>query len=305
MHQEFNNVDNLIFSLVASADATVRQRFLRFLKRYPSKKWILASDYSTSKPEFPQNAFVFALIPGEWVDPGLIKSVLPSDLKDTQQIDSKALKFLQNGPFFICGFLLEKNIRFFRTGPEATKALTGSLRMMQNWPNANNPVNSELIRKTQLVLSNNKKKSFLDKVNNVALLSILGSFVGLLIAKETEVEKIAWASDRDDMIGVWDEVAYSLFFANLHSALQKNHVLREPETFLFVDEPHVKELWYETFIRIPDYFASPLAALPKYSGGQPYSAKYGQIYRKVLALSRNTMVMRLSFDPFRIGYVKF
>jgi hypothetical protein len=106
-------------------------------------------------------------------------------------------------------------------------------------------------------------------------------------------------------LGVWEGYANGLFQMNLHCALENHDLPSDYKHCQFVDSEHAPMLWYDDYVRIADYFASPLASFhwgsytPKIE-----PPKYDQILKAVLLDNPNIVTQELKFNPSSLKLFK-
>jgi len=263
---EANVIDLIIDGLEAAANDTFAPALDQFLDKVNEDRWIISSDYSMGCPDFKLDAMVFTLIPyiAELFPPDNIEANLPKDFKKCgKSIDSAYLSYLRNGSFFTFIFLIDRSERLYSSPELARQAAQQSIGMMKGWPNAHEPHIEELIGKAELSVDEWRTKSFLRKANELSMLSTLGAFVGLMATRKKMFRAIAWAPDRDNMTGVWNGLASALFHANMHSVLHRRNM---PERYIhaeFTDNNSQDALWFDPYIRLADFFATPAASLTR------------------------------------------
>lgn len=295
-----NLIDHLIDGLEKALQHEYSNVVEEFLTDYAVDTWVIASDYSMGRKDFTHDAMAFVLIPyiKDLFPPDDIEKKLPVDFKNCgKTIPSAYLAYLRNAPVFNYVFLLEKPLAIFATPELAGKALQASLSMMRNWPNAREPHIAEIIRKSELCLNEAKTKSFLRKVNEVTLLSALGAFVGLTATRLRQVKGMIWAPDRDNMTGVWDGLSSAMFHTNFHSALHRRSMPENYKHGEFVDKPDVDELWFDPYVRLADFLATPAAAMTrKTDAPQANYDKSDEVVREVFADNPRLILQTLSFS---------
>lgn len=294
-----NLIDTIIDGMHSALDAEYGHQIDKFLDKQNTGRWIIASDYSMGRPEFTHDAMAFVLIPytTEMFPPVQIEQQLPLDFKDCKTtVDQSYIAYLRNTPTFSFVFLLDRSQKLFGNAELAEQAVQRSIEMMKGWPNAKEPQNAETIRKAELCLRESKTKSFLRKVNEVTLLSLLGAFVGSVAIRKNKLEGILWAPDRDNMSGVWEGLAASMFYANMHSIL---HRAKLPEGYIqgvAADGETVQKQWFDAYVRLADFLATPAAAMTRQQNGYGKFDKCNQIVKELFADNPRLVVQRLAFE---------
>jgi len=291
-------IDILIDGMEAALNAQYQEQIEDFLQKHDVSKWIIASDYSMNRPEFTHDAMAFVLIPykADIFPPAEIEKHLPIDFKDCgKTVDVTYISYLRSAPAFSFVFLLDRSQKLFSDAELAAQALQRSLAMMKGWPNATEPQNAEMIRKAELSLREAKTTSFLRKVNDVTMLSLLGAFVGMVATRKRKLDGILWAPDRDNMTGVWEGLSSALFQANLHSALHRRKMPEMYTVGIAGDARDAGKLWFDAYIRLADYLATPAAAMTRREDGAGKFDKCNQIVREVFADNPQLVVQRWAF----------
>jgi hypothetical protein len=104
-------------------------------------KWTIASNYVINDSQAASDAYAYTFYPynAEIQDlKAKIVKLVPKDFKKTKAVKPKLHEFFQSGETFTICLLTPKKYSVAGDIHAVRRALDESLRMMQNWPNADN-----------------------------------------------------------------------------------------------------------------------------------------------------------------------
>lgn len=269
------------------------------------KRWIIAADFCLHDKDRPNHAFAFTIIPYDAYPDALkdkIRGALPKDLKKTKRIRDAAVSFLAHPGRFHFAFVFEKPPAVFYNGPgsEALKVARESLDIT-----VDTMMKMERGKETLRPLKELKQQSLASNFNiellaDMYVLSYLFSFVTILLARERPVEIVGWFSDRDSMTSWCNGVVWIIGHENLHGLAEHFNVsIAADMPLIAVPTPNAGKnaMWYDEFIRLPDYIAGILAAWNFATNELPGAKeKYLQLAKDVVADARNIAVIKIRWD---------
>jgi hypothetical protein len=288
-------------------DAAILADFRKFLISNSDEEWLIVSDYHMEKDSSYENyVSVFTVLPAgkHFVDRESVNKGLPAKLSQSTVSDSD-IAFLNELNHFTFAFVSDKKFRPAAASLQAARdSIDFSLQRMLSWPNAADC--AEIIAPFKKLKEEAKSSSFNLKVFNHSAISASNvASIGLTILQTLPQTKfIYWLSDRDDVTSSLDGIVYQMYYLNLHSFAEK-FKLKPFHLGWFGDSQtpmHGKKMQplpLSPFIRIPDYFAAPLAASSvAYQGIQFLEKeKYQRILSLVMADSPKFSIVRLVSDP--------
>lgn len=224
------------------------------------KEWAISADFCFDK-SLPNQTYAFTVIPLNKAELTIMDEIiqkLPRDLKKTRDVTQEMLSFLRSENFFHFGFVVDKHrnastsdvkaqidqmIRFFRKG-NATEAL------LKNFESLGVAAQAKAFN-TRLYM-------------DMMVLCSLFTFIVLLLARDTDAQRVDLYPDRDKMTDWLDGLYGDLV----------NHMVRHDIAARGIDKAGFKVrtvaqskqstqkgVWYDPFVRLPDYVAGGLAKM--------------------------------------------
>lgn len=299
--------EDFIKNIFTTFDGSAINEFRAFLENNRGvKKWMIAADYCIHDTNRPNNAYAFTIIPYDAYPDQLkqeINASLPKDLKKTKKIDEAARDFLNHPRRFHIGFVLQGDPAVFNNGDDtppltvARQSVAATLAWAEEMGRS-----SEAIRKLKLL----KQESLANRFNHKLLadlyvLSYLFAFVSVLLARERHIDIVGWFSDRDRMTTWCEGVIWNLGTETVYGIAQRLNI-PFPEGMPIVAIPVLgaseNPMWFDEFIRLPDYIAGILAAWDFSTNQLPMSGqnKYLRLAEDVVADSENMIVIKIRYD---------
>ncbi|MGH6635250.1 MAG: hypothetical protein ACRED0_03650 [Gammaproteobacteria bacterium] len=252
-----------------TVDKSAIDAFRNFLAANPHvKKWQIAADFCLHDKERPNNAFTFTIIPYDAYPDLLvaeIRGALPKDLKKTKNIERDAAAFLAHPRRFHFGFVMQNAPAVSNNGPgsdplqvarEILKITVDSMVQQRR--------SKENVGRLKKLKQEAQAKNFnVELLADLYMLSHLFCFVTLLLARECSVELIGWFSDCDSMTTWCDGMVWDIGRENLYGLAQHFTVPMLPGMpVIAVPTPNAgaNAMWFDEFIRLPDYIAGILCA---------------------------------------------
>ncbi len=230
------------------------------------EKWICYSDYCFDDNNKPNNVVTFSILP--IVDDikkleCFIKETAKKDIKKTQTINPKFVKFLNKYPLVNFSFILNDRFKIFgqthndrknrlKKDFEATKEMYNL--WIKNQPKKKKEykkVIKKINRCIELINSNKKIKQLID----IMLISFLGGYCSnIILNKLNNLKLYGWFSDRDKLFDIENGLVANFFHNTLHGLIDdKNFQFGTAIADCNFD------IFYDEFIKIPDYIAGTLA----------------------------------------------
>jgi hypothetical protein len=314
---------NVLKVLFDTFDQSARLDFKNFLQiNAHVKKWMISADYCLHNETRPNNVFALSVIPYSDHFDKLkreISTAMPRDLKETKFITQEAKKLLCDPSRFHFAFVLKARPKVFNDGGKskpldiARKSIAESVKVM-----ADRDVPKDSVDKLKLLQRASASNSFNVKLlSDMFLLSQLFSFVTLALARDSVPEVVGWMSDRDKMTEAYDAVLWVIAAANVHGLAEHFEITlpgdvpsiavptppdQEPieDGLPDVSAPNValtkSVMWFDEFIRIPDYVAGVLSAWDFGENVLPAEqTKYVALAQDVIAAADNMAVISVRY----------
>lgn len=288
-------------------DPTILEDFHKFLLDNGDDEWLIVSDYHMEKDEQYENyVSVFTVLPAakHFTTMDAVDKGLPSKLSRSPVSDSD-IAFLNELNHFTFVFVSDKKFRPAAVSLDAARAgIELSLQNMLSWPNAAECADNIAFMKT--LKEEAKSSSFNLKVFNHATISASNvACIALeILRKVTTTKVIYWLSDRDAVTSLLDGTVYQMLRLNMHSfalkyKLKTFHLAWFGEQQKPEQGKKLKPLPLAPYIRIPDYFAAPMASSKTNHEGIQFleNEKYQRILAHVMADSSKFAIVRLANDP--------
>ena len=227
---------------------------------------------------------------------------MPKDLKKTKSIEGAAAAFLAHPRRFHFGFVFEKPPAVFYNGAGsdslkiARESIDITVDTMVKFGRGKESLRPVKQLKQQSLANNFNVQLLAD----MYVLSYLFAFITIVLARERQVEIVGWFSDRDSMTTWCDGVAWVISHENLHGLAEHFGIsIAADMPLIAVPTPNAGKnaMWYDEYIRLPDYVAGILAAWSFATNQLPGDKeKYVQLAREVVADARNMAVLKIRWD---------
>lgn len=235
-----------------------------FQYHFQNTDWLLLSDYYFENDKL-NKVVTFTALPyvGNIEElQGIIKSVAPKDIKHTRNVSNDFINLLNQLPILNISFIFDKTVKYLIW--ETQDAFLEDMSLYTQILNAYNAhwIETEPHRKQRLTrLSKNihymqdciRHKKKLPILCEVFFISLLGGYVGSLLARETMLTHLLWMSDRDRSNELGNNLIRELFQLTLINIIKHNI------QFGFTSANSHSDEWYQELIRIPDYLTGTIA----------------------------------------------
>jgi hypothetical protein len=302
--------DIIAHALKNCVDPTVVDSFQSFLRRMGDEAWLIVSDYHVerNKDGYENDVLVFTVLPAAKNYLNIEKATegLPRKLSSTKTLSEDNIKFLNELNHFTFIFISDKKFRpTVKNADDARASLDLSIKRLLNGKNGSH-CPPDVIDEFKRLRKDADANGFnLKLFNQATLAAAFASAIGLQIIQTVKVDILYWLSDRDAMIDNLNGIVYTLF--HLHMVeLQQKYKLRAFNLSWFGENAEkaisgkMKPLALAPLIRIPDFFAAPIAA-SNFSATENSThipnEKYTLMLREVIADNPNVAVLRLKNDP--------
>ena len=265
------------------------------------RKWQIAADFCLHDKNRPNNVFAFTIIPYDAYPDTLFSEIrrdLPRDLKKTKIIDSNAIAFLTSKRRFHFGFVFQDPPAVFNNGPDsdsltvARESLAITVETL-----AKSGGSKESMRRLKMLRQNAQATSFnVELLADMYLLSYLLCFVTLLLTRERRGDIIGWFSDRDKMTTWCDGVVWDISRETLYGLASHFGIPISNDTPVIAKDASIDKdgMWFDEFVRLPDYIAGVLAAWNLTTNELPGNKdKYVTLVEDVIADARNMAVLKV------------
>ena len=298
-----------------------------FLKKYGHvQKWYIVSDYSFSGANTNWNAAAFVIVP--YVEDiaafqDRFDTAEPQDIKSRQGLTNRFAKFLEHCETilpivvdfdkalgFIGGtpdFATEERIfaSYQRCILAESELAKGDYEASAFWSSAH--VQGEKLMGR--ILGRNVtigKAKILEQF--VAVVNIVAYLVAL-IRKETRAHLIGWMPDRDPIMqiagGDSDDFFSAIYMMLCQARMYEIGVPYDGVKLpLSVQDPATGAMWFDSIVRIPDYFVGCLSRMP--ISGQISDAALNKLLKKFACGNQNGLIaLKVGIkDVIRWGFKK-
>ncbi|SHL31286.1 hypothetical protein [Flavobacterium saccharophilum] len=265
------NEDNLFLRLLddtlnKNVKENIKNNYLKDLKNIT--KWSCFSDYCFDDKNKPNDVVTFSLVPyitDYSIIENHIKEIAKTDIKNTKSIQDKFITFLKEYPLINFSFILNDRKEIFGHTHDIRKEnvlqqLNLTKDLYSNWIK-NQPEKElyyrKIIKTIDSCISEVKRGKKINIYIDVFLVAFLGAYVSYIILNELKnIEIFGWFSDRDKIFDVQNGFIVNIFNNNLHCLLYDKQI---PYQFVSSLSNSNFDVFYDQFIKIPDYIAGTLA----------------------------------------------
>ena len=294
--------DDVVRALLNGFDRKHLDQFRRFMQGCAgTTKWMIVSDYCVHDSTRPEDVMALSIVPYQDWFPNIrdrIRAALPKDIKKTSNIAKKTIEFLKQPTLFHIAVVLDRDRTFFTNGAGSDRLAIArqSIKTDVAQTSALGRDPGRIARLKELEQASLANSFNVELTSDLAILSLLYSFVSLLLAREGTQEIIGWFSDRDCLTSWCDGVLWDYALENASGIAERLGIpLGATQLPIAVPDPNTPakgRLWYDELIRIADYFAGTVAAFDKTTNVVP-SDKFVRLLRGVIADAENVVILRL------------
>lgn len=261
---------------------------------------MIASDFVLNDSETISNAYAYTFFPYnaeiQYIK-SKVKTLVPKDFKKTKIVTSAFKKFLQSGETFTICLLTPKNFKVARDIHAVRLSLDENLKNMLNWQDAykQKPLIDEFERFKERAKANSFNAQL---ISTMMIATVLAAFCTVILAQERKIEFVGWFPDRDKITTSYDRIAHHMYNVNVSAFCQRHNIdHRQIKIGIGLPEPdpvNPKQSWYDELVRIPDFFAGPLARCDYRKNLVPRRQKYSDLLQGAVADNPYLVVLLLS-----------
>jgi len=248
--------------LYQSSVRNMREHYFQY--HFQNTDWLLLSDYYFGNDKL-NKVVTFTALPYVGNIEELqhtIQSVAPKDIKHTRNVNSEFVNLLHQLPILNISFIFDRTIKYliWKTQDEFLEDMSLYAQILNaytaHWietePHQKQRLTRLLknIRYMQDCIQHKKKLPILCEV---FFISLLGGYVGSVLARETMLENLLWMSDRDRSNELGNNLIRELFQLTLINIIKHNI------QFGFTSANSSSDEWYQELVRIPDYLTGTIA----------------------------------------------
>jgi hypothetical protein len=302
------SADGLVDLLTSTFGKTSIMEFRKFLAKHPRvTKWMIASDFVLNDPKAVSDAYAYTFFPYNAEIQQIrarLKNLLPEDFKKTKTIKPALNEFFQSGETFTICLLTPKKFSVAGDIHAVRLSLEETLKNMRNWQDAGNQ--KPLIKQFERLKERAKANNFnAQLVSTMIIATVLAAFCAIILAQERKIEIVGWFPDRDDITTSYGRIAHHMFSVDFSAFCQRHNIdERQIKTGIGLPEPdpvNPKQSWYDELVRIPDFFAGPLAVWDYHKNLVPDRQKYMELVQGAVADNPYLVVLLLSQRNEGIG----
>lgn len=268
-------------------------------------KWQLAADFCLHDKDRPNDVFAFTLIPYDDYITNInseIRTAIPKDIKKTTDIKEECLAFLRDTRRYHFGFVMKASPKFFYNGEGsdplaiARESLDLILKKLEDLGRS-----KKNTKKLKMLIQSAKDKKFnVELLTDLLMLINFFCFITLLLARERKVDVMGWFSDRGNMTTWCDGVIWDLSYETLGGLSEHFNIslpFDRPTIAVPNPDDKVNAMWFDEYVRLPDYMAGILSAWDLENNKLPDDKpKFIQLAEEVLAKASNIAVIKVRYD---------
>jgi hypothetical protein len=309
MAQQRIHPDGLVDCLVSTFGTSAIKEFRTFLAKHPLvTKWTIATDYVIGEPQAAHDAYAYTFFPYDTdlqVLKAKIAGLVPKDFKKTKTVEPKLHKFLQSGATFTICLLTPKKYKIAGDIHAVRRGLDQTLATMRSWHDAENQ--GEMLKAFERLRERANANNFSAQLTSTMMIAtVMAAFCATVLAQERRIEIVGWFPDRDNITTAYDRVAQHMFGINFLAFCQRHGIAnwRSIKTIIGLPEPDPakpEQSWYDELVRVPDFFAGPLAGWNFRENLVTGRQKYVDILRGAVADNPNVVTLLLVDTEKGIG----
>lgn len=274
-----------------------------FIKHNNYNKWMVFSDYVFDKNK-NNNVVTFSFVPYIFDFNNLqdfIKSLANKDLKNTKNIKQEYLEFLNNMPILSFSFILKgkRKIHYSEEKKFYINKIKKIIEMLEFWIKTT-PENKEQYKKDikdfRAFLNELNKNTNFSIKRDIAIISLLAAYLMYEFSKiHSNIEIIGWFSDRDKLTEYGGKkFNFSLIYnlSHIYFHIFTEEISIKPK--LIHGKTNDKKLFYDEYIKIPDYICGVLADY-NFLNNKCSHDKHIKLMEELIASNEKIIIFKLLF----------
>ena len=293
--------ETIIDALYSTVSQGIEKPFADYVKNHDTSRWLLFSDYVLKQPDRPNDVFAFTLMPGgQHLDSLLAEfsATATRDFKKTRTVSDSMTRLLTDKRLVTFCFVLDPARVIIGNVVNLRGMLDGTLAMMEKWEDAGK--HQGLINKFRALRRKAESQSFnIRLLDDIIVATTLAAFVTFMVCKHTNVERIGWFSDRDNITTAHQRIAEVFYSVNVSSCCQRLMKGWSGPPTLGINGAVAggNPLWCDDFLRVPDYFAGAVSAWHiEQSALSSDLSKYSQVLLEAVADKPNVHIIKLNIE---------
>ncbi|MBY3556443.1 hypothetical protein [Rhizobium laguerreae] len=259
-------------------------------------KWFISADFALRDKNRPNDCFAFTIMPADFGRDEFKKEVarnLPRDLKDSKSIDAEGVAWLRDDRHFHIVISMKCDRVFYHwPGMKPREAIRkGLLELADKF--AYQPDRSKRFKAAAQKASSNNFNVGL--FSDLSLLGLYLPLITLFLLREVKANRVGWLCDRDSMTTYCDGIVWDYAMINLAGLAERfaidGHGLR-PDIAGPDRSGATEVMWFDDFVRAPDWLAGTIAAWDRQSGNLPENQpKYLNLVQNLLTDLNNGVIL--------------
>lgn len=305
-----NNIDfikTLKQHLDETFSKTISENWIKYLQFSPSlqkaSSWMIFSDYCIDDKTKHNDSISIVACPIADIEllSKEINRFIPSDIKEIRDIKKETLNYLNFPYYFSINFVID-NIKSYRKlyAPNGDKrALIRDVELIYNDLNSIDQkidFQENFYKKIKSLREKIKSKNFNTyKYCSIIFISFLAAYVALFITTHTKVKELLWLSDRGLVFEFLDGLCLDLYIQTYFNMLRETNILIPmPNPFGVATGNSKGVLWYDSLIKLPDYYAGTIASW-NLKTNEVDNDKHIQVIENVFADNSNFNLVKINF----------
>lgn len=255
------------------------------------KSVYIFSDYYF-EGEKKNHVITYSIVPSS-IDINIFKSKIsniePNDIKHVNNIKDEFIDLLNSENILnICFVMPNSRYAFFSSREEAQKNLFNKLKQDLAEFKQNKNYNILMAKSFEQALNDIAKNKKIDIYIQSFMISFFGAYVASIFDRTTNIEAIAWISDRDKVNDLSNNFCCKLL-ANTFGALIENNT-----KLLLIPRPNDSSPLFDEINRIPDYITGAMADLDLING-KTTKDKFKIFIKKYLVNADKNILIKLDY----------
>jgi len=286
---------------------TVAENWIKYLQYAPSLKnassWMIFSDYCIGDKKKHNDSISIVICPTVDVEflSREINKFIPNDIKKTRDIKNETLDYLKFPYYFSINFVIEdiKSFHKLYIQNNDKSILFRDVEIIYNSLVSvaqKNDFQESFFKKIKKLREKIKSKNFNTySYCKILFISFLVAYTAFFITTHTKVNELIWLSDRGQVFDFMDGLCLDFYNQIYYNLLTNKTVLIPmPNPFGIATSKDNKALWYDSLIKLPDYYAGTIASWDLNTNDAD-DDKHVQVIEKVFADNTNCNIVKINF----------
>lgn len=268
-----------------------------YVRRHQTDRWLVFSDYVWRQKQRKTSTIAFTVVPGgNYLESNVrtVASTARADFKNVRAVSDEMLELLANSRFYtFCFVAFENELPQFNAVSNARAFIDAAVDSLGRSLDVQG--HAENYGKLRALQQESRSKNFNFRLlGDILFVSTLAAYIAMQLGRRTEVDRLAWFSDRDTLVEAYGGIASAILSISVSEYWQEIENGRAGPS-LGMNPPGLctDRAWFDCMTRIPDYYAGAVAGWDLSVGIDELPLKYRQVLGISARTQQNMRIIRV------------